>query len=184
MTAPALSASPLPPGTLLLVRHARAAGQEPDAALTPEGQAGAAALVPALRGLGVTRIVSSPWRRATDTVAPLAEAQGLPVTLDERLTERVLTGVPRADWRDRLRDSFADDTLTLPGGESGAAARERAQAALDTHRDPAGVTVVVTHGNLLALLLGLGNDGWTALRNPDVWIWTPGGTPTRLDLPA
>ncbi|BBN94930.1 fructose-2,6-bisphosphatase [Deinococcus grandis] len=184
MTAPALSASPLPSGTLLLVRHARAAGQEPGADLTGEGHAGAAGLVPALRGLGVTRIVSSPWLRAVDTAAPLAAALGLPVTPDDRLTERVLTGVPRADWRERLRDSFADDTLALPGGESGAAARGRAQAALDTHRDPAGVTVVVTHGNLLALLLGLGHDGWAALRNPDVWLWMPGGTPTRLGLPA
>lgn len=36
------------------------------------------------------------------------------------------------------------------------------------------MTVVVTHGNLLALLLGLGHDGWAALRNPDVWLWMPG----------
>ncbi|WP_233555443.1 histidine phosphatase family protein [Deinococcus sp. RM] len=189
MTAPALSVSPLPPrtlppGTLLLVRHARAAGQAPDAVLTPEGHVGAASLVPALAGLCVTRVVSSPWRRAVDTAAPLAAALGLPVTPDDRLTERVLTGVSRADWRERLRDSFADDTRALPGGESGAAARGRAQAALDTHLEPAGVTVVVTHGNLLALLLGLDFDAWAALRNPDVWIWTPGGAPTRLDLPA
>lgn len=184
MTATALSASPLPPGTLLLVRHARAGGQEPGADLTGEGHAGAAGLVPALAGLGITRIVSSPWRRAVDTASPLAAALGLLVITDDRLTERVLTGLPRADWRDRLRDSFADDTLTLPGGESGAAARDRAQAALDMHRDPDGVTVVVTHGNLLALLLGLDFDAWAALRNPDVWLWTPGGTPTRLDLPA
>ncbi|GGK89673.1 histidine phosphatase family protein [Deinococcus radiotolerans] len=174
----------LPPGTLLLVRHARAAGQEPGADLTVEGHAGAAALVPALRGLGVTRIVSSPWRRAVDTAAPLAAALGLPVTPDDRLTERVLSGEPRADWPDRLRDSFADDTLTLPGGESGLAARARGRAALDAHRDPAGVTVIVTHGNLLALLLGLDFGAWAALRNPDVWVWSPDGTPTRLDVPS
>lgn len=184
MTASPLPASPPPKGTLVLVRHARAAGQEPGAALTPEGEAGAAALVPALRGLGVTRVVSSPWRRAADTAAPLAAALDLPVITDDRLTERVLTGAPRADWPARLRDSFADDTLALPGGESGAAARGRGQAALDARRDPGGVTVVVTHGNLLALLLGLGHDGWAALRNPDVWLWTPGDTPTRLVLPA
>lgn len=174
----------LPPGTLLLVRHARAAGQAPAAALTPEGELGAAALIPALSGLGVTRIVSSPWRRAVDTAAPLAANLGLTVTPDDRLTERVLTGAPRADWPDRLRDSFADDTLTLPGGESGLAARARGRAALDAHRDPAGVTVVVTHGNLLALLLGLDFGGWAALRNPDVWVWSPNSTPTRLDVPA
>ncbi|WP_420688473.1 histidine phosphatase family protein [Deinococcus sp. ME38] len=159
----------LEPGTVLLVRHARATGQEPGALLTPDGEGAAQALASSLCGLGVTRIVSSPWERAAATARPLADRLGLPVTLDQRLTERVLSGAPRADWRERLRASFADDRLCLPGGESGAAARARIQSALADARDPAGVTVVVTHGNLLALALCLGFEDWAALRNPDVW---------------
>lgn len=168
------------PGTLLLVRHARATGQEPHAPLTPDGEAAAQALASSLAGLGVTRIVSSPWVRAAATARPLADRLGLPVTTDERLTERMLSGASRADWRERLRDSFADDTLCLPGGESGAAARARIQAALADARDPAGVTVVVTHGNLLALALGLGFGDWAALRNPDVWATRPDGPAVRV----
>lgn len=168
----------LEPGTLMLVRHARATGQEPGAPLTPDGEAAAQALASSLAGLGVTRIVSSPWVRAAATARPLADRLGLPLRTDERLTERVLSGVPRADWRERLRDSFADDSLCLPGGESGAAARARVQAVLADARDPAGVTVVVTHGNLLALALGLGFGEWAALHNPDVWTLHT-GTPQR-----
>ncbi|THF71959.1 histidine phosphatase family protein [Deinococcus sp. Arct2-2] len=159
-------------GTLLLIRHAKAAGQAPDAPLTPEGRDQAAQLAETLAGLGITRIVSSPWVRGVDTAQPLAERLGLPVQTDERLTERVLSGTESTDWPERLRESFSDDRLTLPGGESGHTARTRILAALEDARDPVGMTAVVSHGNLLALALGLDYDGWAGLRNPDVWVWT------------
>ncbi|UBV43635.1 histidine phosphatase family protein [Deinococcus taeanensis] len=169
----------LPAGSVLLVRHARAAGQAPDAPLTPAGEDAARTLATALTGVGISRLVSSPWRRAAQTLAPLGLALNLPVAFDDRLTERVLSAELRSDWQARLRDSFEDDTLVLPGGESGAAARTRALAALTEHRDPDGVTVLGTHGNLLALMLGLDFPGWAALRNPDVWHWAPGAGPAR-----
>ena len=31
----------------------------------------------------------------------------------------------------------------------------------------------MTHGNLLALALGLDYAGWATLRNPDVWVYGP-----------
>ncbi|MFC6659781.1 hypothetical protein [Deinococcus multiflagellatus] len=40
--------------------------------------------------------------------------------------------------------------------------------------------MVVTHGNLLALALGLGFAEWATLRNPDVWVCSPGTPPRRL----
>ncbi|MFB9994887.1 histidine phosphatase family protein [Deinococcus oregonensis] len=157
--------------TLLLIRHARAAGQAPDAPLTPEGVAQAGALAETLSGCGITRIISSPWRRAVDTAGSLAERLSLPIQTDERLTERVLSSADRADWMGRLRESFDDEHLALPGGESGHTARARILAVLEGARDPAGITAVVSHGNLLALALGLDYDGWANLRNPDVWVW-------------
>ncbi|MBB5232994.1 histidine phosphatase family protein [Deinococcus budaensis] len=169
-------------GDLLLVRHAKATGQAPDAPLTPEGTEAAQRLAEALADSGLTRIVSSPWRRAVDTGRPLARQLGLEVETDERLTERVLSGDDLPDWQTHLRASFADAGLRLPGGESGAAARERVLAALRDARDPGGVSVVVTHGNLLALALGLDFGGWAGLRNPDVWRLDPDGRAARLDL--
>lgn len=156
-------------GDLLLIRHARAAGQAPDAPLTAEGVTQAARLAEALAHAGVTRIVSSPWTRAVETARPLAARIGLKVETDARLTERVLSGTDLPDWTAHLEASFADAGLTLPGGESEATAQARALAALADARDLGGVTVVVTHGNLLALALGLDHAGWAGLRNPDVW---------------
>ena len=164
------------------MRHARATGQAPDAALTPEGEQAAQALATRLAGLGLTRALSSPWARAVATARPVTRTLGLDLRTDPRLTERVLSGPDLPFWRAALRLSFGWPGLRLPGGESGHGARARILAALDEARDPGDVTLVVTHGNLLALALGLGYDGWAALRSPDVWVRPPDALPPfRLD---
>ena len=74
-----------------------------------------------------------------------------------------------------VRDSFADPDLKAPGGESANDVLTRARPALDELlRGSAGLPVVVTHGNLLALVLhsidpGFGYAGWENLSNPDVY---------------
>ncbi len=162
------------------MRHARATGQAPGAALTPEGEQAAQALATRLASLGLTRAVSSPWARAAATARPVARALGLDLCTDPRLTERVLSGPDLPFWRAALRLSFGWPGLRFPGGESGHAARARILAALDEARDPGGITLVVTHGNLLAL--GLDYGGWAALRSPDIWVLAPDGRPPfRLD---
>lgn len=172
----------LPPGTLLLIRHARAAGQEPEAPLTADGEAQARTLAKVLAPLRPTRLVSSPWRRAVDTIKPLSVTLGLSIKTDDRLTERVLSGRDLPYWRTALKLSFAVPGLRLPGGESGKKAGERVAQALADAREATGLSMVVTHGNLLALALGLDFDGWAGLRNPDVWVWEPGQAAWRLEI--
>jgi 2,3-bisphosphoglycerate-dependent phosphoglycerate mutase len=164
------------PRQLYLVRHCKAAGQEPDSALTPEGAVQAAALAQFLGHLPIERIVSSPFLRARASIMPLARRLDLPVETDARLAERVLAGPdPLPDWLDRLRASFTDPDLCLPGGESSRIAQARGVAALrDILVHSAQHTVVVTHGNLLALLLqhfdtGYDFEAWQRLTNPDVF---------------
>ena len=159
---------------LYLVRHCHATGQEPNAPLTPEGEAQAQRLADVFAERGVRRIVSSPFLRARASVAPLAERLGLIVEVDERLAERVLCRRPITDWRDRLRASFDDLDLCLEGGESSRAAMARGAAALQDALAGDRPVVVVTHGNLLALLLRHldGTSGflaWEGLSNPDVF---------------
>jgi phosphohistidine phosphatase SixA len=65
------------PALLLLVRHAEE-GTEPadDPGLTDVGKRRAQDLAMALRDAGVTTIITSPFRRAGETAAPLAAARG------------------------------------------------------------------------------------------------------------
>jgi broad specificity phosphatase PhoE len=60
----------------------------PDPKLTPEGLRQAAAAAEALRGTGVKRLISSPYRRALETATVIAEALGLDVTVEPLVRER------------------------------------------------------------------------------------------------
>lgn len=76
---------------LLLVRHALPLRSEPgqgsDPDLSDEGIAQAERLPAALSRFPVSRLVSSPQRRAIQTAGPLAAELGLQVEVDERLAE-------------------------------------------------------------------------------------------------
>lgn len=60
----------------------------PDPALTDEGHAQARDAAAALAGLGIRRIIASPYTRALQTAAPLARRLGLPVLVNPTVRER------------------------------------------------------------------------------------------------
>jgi len=163
---------------LYIVRHCEAAGQEPSAPLTERGKGQAKALCAFLARFDVERIVSSPFVRAIESIKPLGARLGIAPETDPRLVERTLSAVPIADWRERLRDSFQDLDLVIEGGESSRVAMERARNAVaDVLGHPAHRTVIVTHGNLMALMLktfedSIGFELWERLTYPDVYSVT------------
>lgn len=79
--------------TVFLVRHGNAGSRarwladDRTRPLTSQGRYQAADLVEVLGGLGVARIISSPFRRCIETVAPLGAALGLPTEIDDALAE-------------------------------------------------------------------------------------------------
>ena len=168
-------------GRMLLVRHCESMGQQPDAALTASGAAAAVALAGPLAAFQPDAIYSSPYRRAMATVEPLAARSGQDVRTDMRLSERVLSEEPLADWLAHLNRSFEDGDYRLPKGESLNQAQARGLAALLDiatvgHRLP----VIASHGNLISALLrsvdpAFGFEDWRTLRNPDLFELTHDG---------
>ncbi len=79
---------------LVVARHGRARrrsawpGDEDTRPLTGQGQAQARALVGVLAAFGVAEVVTSPWSRCLDTVAPYARATGLAAQPVDALTEK------------------------------------------------------------------------------------------------
>lgn len=79
--------------SVLLVRHAKAGDRErwdgPDdqRPISPKGQAQADALIAQLGTFTIERVLSSPYLRCTQTVAPLAAARGMTVEPTDDLAE-------------------------------------------------------------------------------------------------
>ena len=173
--------------TLYIVRHCKAAGQQPEATLTVDGHVLAERLAEKLAALPIERIISSPFVRAKQSIAPLAERLGLPIVTDKRLAERVLAAGDIPDWLAALRSSFEDFDRCFAGRESSRAAMQRAsEIASEAMAHPASTTtLLVTHGNLMTLLLKRFNDRigfpeWQQLTNPDIYRITRAGS--RVDI--
>ncbi|MYC33773.1 MAG: histidine phosphatase family protein [Chloroflexi bacterium] len=161
---------------IILIRHCEAEGQDPGDPLTRQGERQSEILRDFLGDLPIDLVVASEYRRAGQTAKPLAGALGLDVQVDARFNERALSETPIANWREVLRDSFNDPDLHGPGGESAREASERAWAGLnDLLRSGCQLPAVVTHGNLLSLVLHsldatFGYEGWERLSNPDLYL--------------
>ena len=142
---------------LLLVRHAlplrSEAGQGSDPDLSPEGIEQAKRLPDALSRFPITRVVSSPQRRAIQTGQPVADALGLSIDIDERLAEydRDLahyTPIEEASEEDlqRLMDGH------LPGAVDEPAFIARVVAGIDDVVAAAGhdeTVAVFSHGGVI-----------------------------------
>ncbi|MBC8086857.1 MAG: histidine phosphatase family protein [Phycisphaerae bacterium] len=160
---------------IVLVRHAAATGQEANAALTIEGQRQARLLADLLLTLQIQRVISSPYIRATESVRPFCRLAQLRLETDDRLVERNLSARNVPDWREHLRRSFDDPDYCLEDGETSRAAQARGTAAVGAALASGARCVLVTHGNLLALILKsvdetVGFDLWAGLTNPDVFV--------------
>ncbi|MGG1628662.1 histidine phosphatase family protein [Rossellomorea sp. NRS-1567] len=162
--------------TIYLVRHAKAEGQPFHSPLTEVGKQQAVELAAFLENRSIEAIYSSPFVRAIETIAPFAKQTPLPIQEDDRLGERVLSARELPDWMEKLKDSFDDFSLVLPGGESNQQAMERARSFIENVLEKEEDHVVcVSHGNLTTLLLRLfdekyGYDELFALSNPDVYV--------------
>jgi probable phosphomutase (TIGR03848 family) len=146
-------------------------------ALDDHGQAQAQALVERLAQLPLAAMVSSPLQRCRETVAPLARARELEVTIDDRFVE-----VDYGEWTGRELRKLGKEPLwkvvqahpsaaVFPGGEGLAALQARAVAAvrewdakLAAEHGPEVLWLVCTHGDIikavLADALGVHLDGF------------------------
>ena len=172
-------------GTVILLRHGRStansagvlAGRTLGVALDEGGVAQAQALVGRLAQLPLAALVSSPLQRCQETVAPLAQARELEVTVDDRFVE-----VDYGQWTGRELSKLGKEPLwkvvqshpsgaVFPGGEGLAALQARAVAAvrewdakLAAEHGPQVLWLVCSHGDIikavLADALGVHLDGF------------------------
>jgi 2,3-bisphosphoglycerate-dependent phosphoglycerate mutase len=176
---------------LLFVRHAHSPwvpNREAARPLSAAGHAAAAAVADQLADRSLDAVVSSPYRRAVQTVEPLAERRGLDVRTDPGFRERALTDGPvetiGETFESATRAVWDDWSFAWPGGESSAAARRRGVEAVERTlaRHAGGTVAVGTHGQLLTATLNHYDDRFDAtfwrerLTTPDVYAARFDGT--------
>lgn len=133
--------------------------------LTPLGRAQAESMAGLLAGRigesGGWRLVSSPLGRALETAEAIAGRTGLPVEVDERLSE-----IAFGEWEGKLRDEMAqlhpeifagrDWLVSPPGGETYEDVHARVAAWLaDQPPEPDRRVIAVSHGVAGRLLRGV-----------------------------
>lgn len=161
---------------IYLIRHCEAEGQPAEAQLTEQGRNQAFQLAEFFSNLKIDRIISSPFKRAIQSIQPLARQINAEIEINNQLSERVLSTDDLPDWFEKLRATFDEMELKFKGGESSKEAMNRiVEVVDDVFHSEANNTIIVTHGNLMALLLKhfndeFGFDEWRNLSNPDVFL--------------
>lgn len=123
--------------------------------LSENGLAEAKSLVSRLVGFAPVAVLSSPQLRAVQTVAPAADALGLPVTTWPSLREWESGLLPRADWETPFAHSWANPAFAHRAGESLDELTVRAGKALARMADeyPDATVLVGSHGTFVARAL-------------------------------
>jgi len=140
-----------------MLRHAKSDHSNRDDVSRPlssEGVTQSQLLPPLFADVAIDAILSSPLRRAMQTLEPLALERNLPIQAIDDLRERE-AGQWIEEFLGFIRDQWAERSLSLPGGESFDQAQSRLMAAFNSvllaHH---GKTVVIgTHGGALSLIL-------------------------------
>lgn len=164
------------------VRHAHSAyehGREYERGLSAEGRREAEKIRLRLESESIGVFVSSPYRRAIETIAPLAESAERSIVIHEDLRERLVSSDKDLGVEHFLEEKqrcYTDFDYRPAGGESSREAAERAlnviRSLLQKH---AGERIAIgTHGDILTLILN-GFDPefdfgfWQGLSMPDVY---------------
>lgn len=180
--------------SLVLVRHAKAVsratwGYGINSEITRplvmgRGQAQARDVAALLSAYGVGELVSSPWRRCVDTLAPYAHGCGLDLRSDEAFTEVSALTAPelmQASFRDLLERGSALDGPPEPeavgpqGREPGLALAGQAGSGAAGQSEPSYPLALCVHRPCLPLLFEtlreyMGPELATKLPDSDPWL--------------
>lgn len=164
--------------SIYFVRHAHSVytPDELGRPLSAEGFRDAERVSELLEKERIDTVISSPYKRAVQTVQGTASVHGREIVLEEDFKERLLAGEPIKDFSQAILKVWEDPSFSWPGGESNVSAQQRGVDALyRTLNAYEGKNIVVgTHGNLMVLMMNhfdkkYGYDFWKELDMPDVY---------------
>lgn len=145
--------------------------------LSPKGMKDRTLVTDFLADKEIDAVLSSPYKRAVDTVGDFAGKYGFAIEIVEDFRERKVTDVWIDNFRDFSKRQWADFDFKLPGGESLNEVQRRNIAALKTVLQKyAGKNIVIgTHGTALSSIIhyydnSFGYETFQRIRGIMPWI--------------
>lgn len=161
--------------TIYLIRHCESTGQENNASLTNNWIKSSHKLSVFLEDKWIEQIISSPYKRAINSIKPLSEKINIKIELDNNLIEKVLSSEKMDDWMEKLEKSFTDLNIKYKWWESSKEAKKRSQIPINNALNNKTNTIaIVTHWALMTLILKYFDNKiwfneWKNLTNPDIY---------------
>ncbi|WP_039043562.1 histidine phosphatase family protein [Sporosarcina sp. ZBG7A] len=164
--------------TIIFVRHAHST-YSPDELRRPlssKGFTDAATMSEVLKKESIDIVISSPYRRAIQTVEAIAEFIDHKVIIDNGFMERKLSDQPVEDFEFAIREVWKNPTFSLMGGESNEIAQLRGiEATVKVLELYEGKNIAIgTHGNIMVLIMNYFDERfdfsfWKNLEMPDAY---------------
>jgi 2,3-bisphosphoglycerate-dependent phosphoglycerate mutase len=163
---------------IYLVRHAHSnySSDELGRSVSEEGRKNVEYVSKILVAENIEVFISSPYRRAIQTIEDAAVALGIEIELNENFKERILSSTPVEDFETTIQTIWKDPSFSLEGGESNIQAQKRGIEEL-THvlERYKGMRVAIgTHGNIMAIIMNYYDskynyEFWKGLSMPDIY---------------
>jgi 2,3-bisphosphoglycerate-dependent phosphoglycerate mutase len=167
--------------TIYFVRHAHSTYSldEESRPLSEKGIKDTECVTSVLKDFHIDLVISSPYKRAIQTVEGIADHFQLKIVMMDDLKERKLSDHPVPHFRKAMDKVWCNPELALEGGESNRTAQNRGVRAikyiLEKYREQN--IVIGTHGNIMVLIMNYfdsryGYHFWQALAMPDIYQLT------------
>ena len=164
--------------TLYLVRHAHSvySPDEWSRPLSSKGIKGADHMTALLKNEAIEKVISSPYKRAIQTVEGIASYFQLDIEIIDDLMERKLAEYSVPDFREAMDKVWGNPDFAFEGGESNKTAQQRGVNAIKYILGKyVGKNIVIgTHGNIMVLIMNYFDkrynyDFWRSLSMPDLY---------------
>ena len=166
---------------MYFVRHAHSnySSDELGRPLSEKGFADASRIKELLKDQDIDYVISSPYKRAIQTVEGIAQFINQDVQIINGFKERKLSEGSVKDFSYAISKVWENQDYSLEGGESNRIAQQRGIEAtfhvLDNYQDKN--IVIGTHGNLMVLIMNYFDkqfdfEFWKRLEMPDIYKMT------------
>lgn len=166
---------------IYLVRHAHStySADERNRPLSEKGKSDAQLITQVMKSKSIDVVLSSPYKRAFQTIQKIANYSQLHIDIVEDFKERKLADIPIEDFNSAILKLWQDENYAHTGGESNLVAQARAINALnDVLKKYKNKNIVIgTHGNIMALIMNHFSKKydytfWSKLEMPDIYKLT------------